>query len=136
MPDRLPDESVSALPHARMVANRLVAPRTSMMNPGTSGSSAARWFDEFAMCTTLLDQRYREELKDQLDRAQRLFSARASSDSGQKLIAAAARRAVAQIDRRVLGWIPDSREDRPVLVHVHTVCGRLLSTLPDQPRLH
>ena len=107
-----------------------------MMNPGPSTSSAARWFDEFAMCTTLLNQRYREELTEQLDRAKRLFSARAPNDSGQKLIAAAARQTVTQIDRRVLSWIPESREDRPVLVHVHTVCNRLLSSLPDQTRFH
>lgn len=107
-----------------------------MMNPGYSTSAATRWFDEFAMCTTLLDQRYREELNEQLDRARRLFFAQASNDSGQRLIAAAARQTVTQIDKRVLSWIPDSREDRPVLVHVHTVCNRLLSSLPDQARMH
>ncbi len=106
------------------------------MNPGSSTSSATRWLDEFAMCTTLLNQRYREELDEQLDRARRLFSAQAPNDSGRKLLAAAARQTVTQIDRRVLSWIPESREDRPVLVHVHTVCNRLLSSLPDQARMH
>ncbi len=107
-----------------------------MTNPGISSSPAARWLDEFAMVASLLNRRYQEELNDQLDRARRLLAARAPNDSGRLLILAAARQTITQIDRRVLSWIPEASDDRPALVHAHTVCGRLLSSLPERNSLH
>lgn len=102
-----------------------------MTNPGPTAVNAEHWLDEAVMCTTLLSGRYRDELAALLAHARRLITAAAPNDSGRRLIRAAARRAVTQIDRRVISLIPESREDRAVLVHAHTACDRLLSTLPE-----
>lgn len=102
-----------------------------MTNLRQTSATADRWLDEGLMCTSLLSGRYRDELAELFSRTRRLLEANAPNPSGRRLILAAARRTVAQIDRRILNLIPDSAADRPVLVHAHTTCGRLLSSLPE-----
>ncbi len=102
-----------------------------MTNLRQCSATAERWLDEAQMCTTLLSGRYRDELAEMLGRTRRLLAATAPNASGQQLLLAAVRRTVSQIDRRILNLIPDSADDRPVLVHAHTSCDRLLSSLPD-----
>ncbi len=105
-----------------------------MTNLRHTTTSAARWLDEADMCTALLSGRYRDELGDLLGRTRRLLSASAPNDSGRQLILAAARRTVTQIDRQLLSLIPQALEDRPVLVHAHTACDRLLACLTRETR--